>query len=213
MLKNYLLYLEYITKKIQKNFESQKDYICCEKGCAKCCRQAQFPYSQIEFELIYQGLLALAPDVKKQVLDKIDKVIIEKQKHNSENPQEKFRYDCPFLINDECSVYEYRGLICRIFGLLTFIKGQEKELNIPFCAYEGLNYSGVIDIAQGKTTSQESQNMELSPEVTAYNLDYSTLINEKTAGCFGVEFGEVKPLIEWFIKWKEDLIEKRNSSL
>ena len=208
MLKNYILYLDYITKKVQQNFESQKDYICCKKGCAKCCRQARFPYSRVEFEYIYQGLLALAPDIQKQVLDKVDKVIIEKQKHNCENSQEKFLYDCPFLINNECSVYDYRGLICRTFGLITYTSDTEKKFNIPFCAYEGLNYSGVINIVQEKNLKQEFEDMELSSEIKAYNLDYSSLINEKKAKSFGVEFGEVIPLIEWFIKWKEDLIEK-----
>ncbi len=208
MLKNYLIYLDYINVKIQQIFEAQKTYICCKKGCAKCCRQARFPYSRIEFEHIYQGLLALAPDIQQQVLGNVDKIIIEKQKHNCENPQEKFLYDCPFLINNECSVYDNRGLICRIFGLLTFVNREEKELNIPFCAYEGLNYSGVIDKVQNKVSKQKSGNTELSPDVMAYNLDYSTLINEKNAKIFGIEFGEVKPLVEWFIKWKEELVDK-----
>ena len=208
MLQNYLLYLEYITKKIQKFFESQKAYICCKKGCSKCCRQAQFPFSKIEFEFIYMGLLELVSDIQKQVLDNIDKTIIAKQKHNEERSDEKFRYDCPFLINNECSVYEYRGLVCRTFGLLTFIKGKEKELNIPFCAYEGLNYSSVIEEVQNKITNKGNEDRNSESEIMAYNLDYSTLINEKSAGSFGVEFGEVKPLIEWFIEWKADLIEK-----
>ena len=66
----------------------------------------------------------------------------------------------------------------------------------------------MIDKVQNKISKQESGNTELSPDVMAYNLDYSTLINEKNAKIFGIEFGEVKPLIEWFIKWKEALVEK-----
>lgn len=207
MLENYLIYLSLITKKIQKHFELQKEYICCKRGCSKCCRQAQFPYSQIEFELIYKGLLELTPDIRKQVLDNIDKTIIEKQKHNEEKPDEKFKYNCPFLINNECSVYSNRGLMCREFGLLTYAPGREKDLNIPFCAYEGLNYSKVIDeVINEKKSDLEKNNT--SSELLAYKFDYSALINEDTAKIYGFRFGEVKPLIEWFIKWKEELIEK-----
>ena len=210
MLENYLLYLAFITNKVQKHFDSQKEYICCKKGCSKCCKKAQFPYSDIEFQLIYKGLLELEPDIQKQVLDNIDKVIIEKQKHNEEKPDEKFRYNCPFLINDECTVYAYRGLVCRTFGLMTFKKGDTKNLNIPFCAYEGLNYSSVLDKIENHISNPETKDDNLNPEVMAYNIDYATLIDEEIAKGFNFQFGEVKPLIEWFIKWKEELIEKLN---
>ena len=83
---------------------------------------------------------------------------------------------------------------------MTFVKGDEKNLNIPFCAYEGLNYSGVIKDVHNAVSMHEIEKNELNPYVTAYNLDYSTLIKDKDAATFGVDFGEVKPLIEWFIK-------------
>lgn len=208
MLDKYLVYLTFISNNIQKHFENQKDYICCKKGCSKCCKNAQFPYSEIEFKLIFEGLKKLEPDIQKQVLNNVDNTIIKKQRHNEKAPQEKFKYDCPFLINNECSVYEYRGLICRTFGLMTFVIGNENTPNIPFCAYEGLNYSKVLDEAKNIISNQKCEESELKSEVMAYNVDYSTLINEETAKSFGFEFGEVKPLIEWFIKWKEELIEK-----
>ena len=209
MIQNYLLYLGYMTNKIQAFFENQKDYICCRKGCAKCCKKAQFPYSEIEFKLIYEGLKELDANIQKQVLDKIDRVIIEKQKHNEELPQEKFRYDCPFLINDECSVYYYRGLICRTFGLMTFVPDSAKTPNIPFCAYEGLNYSSVLDEAKNNISEEKFAQTRFKNEPMAYNIDYSTLINEEISQGFGFKFGEVKPLIEWFIQWKDEIITSR----
>ena len=113
MLDNYIMYLSYMQNKISKFFKEQKDYIFCKKGCAKCCRNAQFPYTEMEFRLLYQGLMRLKPDIQRQVLDKVDLIIIDKHRHNIAHPDEKFRYDCPFLINEDCSVYNYRGLICR----------------------------------------------------------------------------------------------------
>ena len=208
MLENYLIYLEFITKKIHKFFEEQRDYIFCKKGCGKCCKKAQFPYSKIEFELIYQGLLDLKPEIQKEVLDKVDDVIKEKQLHNEQHPDEKFRYDCPFLINNECSVYVYRGLICRTFGLMTFLPNEEKTPNIPFCAYEGLNYSNVLNEVENNISEEKYSQQEHSDEPKAYNVDYKTLINEEIAQGFGFDFGEVKPLIEWFIDWKDEMIKQ-----
>lgn len=210
MLENYLLYLGYITNKIQTFFDNQKDYICCHKGCSECCRHAQFPYSEIEFKLIYEGLKGLQPDIQKQVLDNIDNLIIEKQKHNEGNPDEKFRYDCPFLINDECSVYYYRGLICRTFGLMSFLPDSEEKPKIPFCAYKGMNYSNVLDKVKNNISEIKYAENRLKTEPIAYNIDYETLINEEISQGFGFEFGKVRPLLDWFIQWKDEVIEKSN---
>lgn len=196
-----------MTNKFQKFFENQKDYICCKKGCAKCCKQAQFPYSEIEFRLIFEGLKSLEPSVQSQVLEKVDNIIKEKQIHNEQKSNEKFRYNCPFLINDECSVYYYRGLICRTFGLMSFVPNSEETPKIPFCAYQGLNYSKVLDEVKNNISETKFAENKLSNEPMAYNIDYATLINDEIAQGFGFEFGEVKPLIEWFIKWKEEIIE------
>ena len=210
MLENYLLYLGYMTNKIQKFFEEQRDFIFCQKGCAKCCKHAQFPYSEIEFKLIYKGLLELEPNIQKQVLNKVDEIIREKQIHNEKTPNEKFRYDCPFLISNECSVYVYRGLICRSFGLMTFLPNEDKTPRIPFCAYEGLNYSNVLDEVKNNISEEKYLEKKYSDEPKAYNIDYKTLINEEIANGFGFKFGEIKPLIEWFIKWKEEVISRTN---
>ena len=71
--------------------------------------------------------------------DKIAK--IKQDKLNSTSSP--FMHECPFLINNECSVYKYRGIICRTFGLLS--SKDDETPKVPFCAYEGLNYSNVLD--------------------------------------------------------------------
>ena len=56
-MENYLKYLEFIDSKLHKFFERQKDYIFCKKGCAKCCKNAEFPYSLIELKYLLTGFL------------------------------------------------------------------------------------------------------------------------------------------------------------
>ena len=202
MLNNYLFYLEYITNKIQKYFIEQKDYICCSKGCSKCCHNAQFPYTEIEFKLIYEGFKALEPSVKKQVIKKIDTIISDMSKHLAKKIDKPFRYICPFLINNKCSVYYYRGLICRTFGLMTFIPDSPQTPLLPFYAYEGLNYSKVLDKENNNISDIKFAELGIKEEPKAYNIDYSTLTNNEIAEGFGFKFGEVKPLIEWFITTK-----------
>ncbi len=200
MLNNYLLYLGFITNKIQKYFDEQKDYIKCSKGCAKCCEHAQFPYSEIEFKLIFEGLKSLEPEEHKTVVDNINQIIKDRAEFLKSPSKEPFRYKCPFLINNECSVYYYRGLVCRTFGLMTFIPDSPKTPRIPFCAYEGLNFSEVLDKKQNNISDEKFSQLGYKEEPKAYNIDYSTLINEEIANGFGFRFGNIKPLIEWFIK-------------
>ena len=51
-LELYKKYLNTIQSFLDKYFEDQKEYICCQKGCAHCCEKGAYPYSQIEFDYL-----------------------------------------------------------------------------------------------------------------------------------------------------------------
>lgn len=193
---NYANYLFFIQGKLNGFFEKQKPYIKCEKGCAKCCKNAEFPYSEVEIKYLMIGFSQLSQDVQDKITDNIQKTI--DLKRNS--TEEEFKYDCPFLIDDVCSVYPHRGLICRAFGLLT--NGDDGRMKVPFCCFEGYNYSNVVDY-ETKTISKEkydSLNEEQKP--VAFNTSYKFLTHEDFARGFEFEFGEKKQLIDWFMDKK-----------
>ena len=196
-LANYLLYLDIIMSKLSKFFESQSEYIFCKKGCAKCCEHAQFPYTEIEFLLLMEGYKLLKSQYKKIVDYNISEILNLKKDHYKNSSGEKFRYQCPFLINNECSVYNFRGLICRCFGLMTYDKNNKKSPMVPFCAYEGLNYSNVLNTETNKISPEMYRNHNLIKEPTAFNVSYPVLIDDEIAEKFDFEFGESKPLVDW----------------
>ena len=74
-LGNYLLFLDVIQKKIDKFFDDQKEYIFCKEGCSRCCKGAQFPYTEIEFRFLVQGLFSLEQNLQLQIMEKIESVI------------------------------------------------------------------------------------------------------------------------------------------
>ena len=90
---------------------------------------------------------------------------------------------------------------------MTFKPGTEKTPNIPFCAYEGLNYSSVLDSTNNKISDIKYAETGFTNEPIAYNIDYENLINEEIAKGFGFDFGEVKPLLDWFIILKGQIID------
>lgn len=85
-------------------------------------------------------------------MNNVVKIKVEKEKFKGE----KFLYDCPFLIDNICSVYEYRGIICRSFGLMNV--GANNKIKVPFCCFEGYNYSNVMADKGNKISTKKFTN-------------------------------------------------------
>ncbi len=193
MIENYKKYLNMVTEKINGFFEKQKPYIFCHKGCAKCCKNAQFPFTEIEFRYLMNGYNKLSQETKSVILKNIKNTIQDKKSSN----KKPYTYNCPFLINDSCSVYEYRGIICRTFGLLTLGK-EDKDTQIPFCALEGLNYSNVYEKETQMISKKKFQNLGIDIEPTYFHVAYDFLTEPEFGKGYGFEFGKTKALIDWF---------------
>ena len=185
------------------NFQQNK-YIKCKKGCSICCKSGEFPYSQIEFNYLTQGFLSLEPEKRKQIQTKIKKLIEQKKEYKGKI----FEHDCPFLIEEECSVYEYRGIVCRTFGLVNQNpKDEDSKLKVPFCYKFGLNYSNVMDEKQNKITQEKIAKAHTKEEPHGFNIDYHFLTGDDFERGFNFSFGEKKALIDWFYDfgWGEKL--------
>lgn len=198
MIENYVLYLNFIQEKLDRFFASQKPYIFCKRGCGECCKHAQFPYSQIEATYLMHGASKLDNETADIVMENVKNIL--EAKNNFKGDLKNFDYDCPFLINNECCVYEYRGLICRSFGLMEYVEGG--GVNIPFCYRLGLNYSNVIDhkteTGKPRVSAERFKELGVKEEPSGFNTNYKFLTDEDFAKGFHFEFGEKKPLIQWF---------------
>ena len=192
ILANYKAYLNFLESKLQKFFASQEPYIFCKKGCSKCCRHAQFPYSAVEFRYLLNGALTLDNDTQKKIETNIKQVLEKKKKYRGK----KFLYDCPFLIDDCCSVYNYRGVICRTFGLMTNTENQ--KIKAPFCAFKGLNYSNVLNLRKKTISVIKFKKLNTKAEPLGFNISYKYLTCEDYERTFNIKFGESKPVIDWF---------------
>ena len=190
--KNYEKYLKFVQEKLNKFFEAQSPYISCKKGCAFCCKNAQFPYSELEFNYLVYGSLMLDKEIQAKVEANIEKTLKDKKEFKGD----VFKYNCPFLIDDSCSVYNNRGLVCRSFGLVEL--GKNDKVKIPFCHELGLNYSNVVD--EEKQIISEEKYLALNEEKQplSYNVGYDFMTSEKIEKTFDIQFGDKKPLIDWF---------------
>ena len=151
-----------------------------------------------------QYVLAGLHNLDKKTLNKIEQnlanILTRKQKFKGK----KFLYDCPFLINDECAVYKYRGVICRTFGLMTnTIEGKIKS---PFCSSLGLNYSNVLNARKTHISVRKYKKLGVTEQPLGFNVSYKYLTDKDFEDSFNIKFGDKKPLIEWFL----DTPEKEN---
>ena len=79
----------------------------------------------------------------------------------------------------------------------------EGHSKIPFCAFEGLNYSNVVEPDTGIISTEKYKKLceksgENLPEPLAFNTGYKFLISKDIEENFNLNFGEKKPLIDWF---------------
>ncbi len=178
MLDRYKQFLIEFDKVLSEYYSSQKDYICCKKGCTECCEIGDYPFSRLEAEYIMQGYTKLSVNLQKHVKQNIKNLI---------NAKQTSSYRCPFLINSECSLYDYRGIVCRTFG---FAYVDDGIIKLPECVNSGLNYSRVYD---------KNKKEVLLTNPIRDNLRIDSILRSPLAEKYELECGEIRPLIKWFL--------------
>lgn len=159
---DYSIFIKELDKKLDKYFENQAEFVCCKKGCSHCCEKGDYPLSELELKFLMQGYVNI---------DFETKLLVQKNINNIEKGGA-----CPFLINSECAIYNYRPIICRVHGLAYLIKNN--IVKTPYCANLGLNYSKVY------------KDGEIYINPINENLDSINLLKE-------FNFGEIRNLYDW----------------
>lgn len=185
MLKRYEEFLKEFDLMLGTLFEQHKRYVKCKKGCSICCEKGDYPFSQLEFAYLTQGYINLPYYTKIIVQQNIANIKMDKKEHKK---SERFEHKCPFLVNNECSVYQYRGLVCRTFGLCYYddVKGYVK---LPGCVHNGLNYADFYDEKEKKLNINNIINL---------NLRIDRILNSELAESYKLESGDIRPMMEWF---------------
>ena len=186
MINRFRKYLELLDVRLSHMFEKQAPFIKCKKGCTYCCKEGEYPLSELEYVNLMLYYNTLPSEIRGIINQNISNLI--------EQDRQKF-YECPFLVNECCSVYPARPILCRSFGLISFKNDGRPKM--PFCIDLGLNYSDVYD----KEKQMLVRCAEDGTEPVAYNVDRRTLRNSEIQDLFDIYFGEDRALISWL---KED---------
>ena len=178
MLDRYEEFLKILDAKLDKYFEEQCEYIKCKPGCSMCCEVGEYPFSKLEIEYLISGFKKLHPNLRKTIMNEINRLKRKKPK----------MHKCPFLIDKKCSVYQYRGIVCRTHGLAWYDEDVNR-IRLPYCVNKGLNYSKVFDRKTGEVFLDEP---------IRERLRIDTILTSEEAKNFGLEYVEIRPMMKWF---------------
>lgn len=195
-MEKFYQFMRVIMERINSHFEDQKEYIHCKEGCSLCCEVGEYPCSELEFEFLKFGFMNLDKETQQKVIDNV----IELKKEREKCTEKLFMHKCPFLIDKKCSVYPYRMIICRTFGLSYFDTDdytKKNTIKVPFCMEKGLNYSEVYDKENNSFSTELFKKTGYKKEPLTYNLGVEFLVKKFGQEIMHLDFGEFKRLIEW----------------
>ena len=198
MLQSYESQLNKITDKINSCFIEQEEYIKCAKGCSICCKNGYYPASELEYKYVRKGIETLySQEQIKSLQDKVWEIYKNRKNFLKTNSDiHDFVYECPFLDNESCSIYEYRPITCRTYGLITKDSIHPEKKNFyPYCRRLGLNYSNVWDSETKRISNDIVKALGLKNIPVAYDLSYSSVMKLFE----DMSFGDVRMLYEWII--------------
>lgn len=178
MLDRYAEFLEILDKRLDKYFEEQCEHIKCKPGCSACCEVGEYPFSKLELDYLMSGYAKLPYNIKQKIVEEIKNLKRIKPK----------MYKCPFLVNKMCSVYQYRGIVCRTHGLAWYDEEADR-IRLPYCVNKGLNYNTVFN--------RETGEVFLEHPITE-RLRIDSILSSPKAKELNLEYGEIKPLLRWF---------------
>lgn len=184
-VENYKKFLKSVDEDLDKIFDYQKEYLCCKKGCNHCCRQGDFPMSELEYKFMMIAVEKLSESEKLTIQNNIKTI----KSGNSDS------YTCPFLINEECCIYSHRPLVCRAFGVLT--EDADGNPSFPFCTVMGLNFHQIYDEKEKHLSAElvKKNNFKIFPKI--FRLSNKVIMNLPLAKSLELNFGKTGKMIDF----------------
>ncbi len=125
MLNKYLQLCREVEDEFARNRRLHGDRIHCRPGCSDCCHQI-FQVTEIEAAYITQGVRQMSTEARQRLVARAQpyqearrRLVAAKGEPEAWGslPPPGTRLACPALEDGVCTIYPYRPLICRKFGI------------------------------------------------------------------------------------------------
>ena len=128
-------------------------HLACRAGCSGCCQHhlAVFP---VEADFIAAALAALPLEKQQQ--------IAQQARDAQVNEAHNLAVACPLLVEDRCSIYHARPVICRTQGLPLLLEAEDGAPEIDFCPLNFTAPDALNDLSEDKLVPLEKINLQLA---------------------------------------------------
>lgn len=130
-------------------FLVEREYpaIPCQAACSQCCIESGLPRTTaLEWRHIHRYLMEQMPaEIRLRVIAQNEdwhrpqlEYFLEEQERiqdaEAKKPLPKFQCSqCPFLVDNLCTIYPVRPAICRAYGYFTWRRGSQQESQVFAC--------------------------------------------------------------------------------
>jgi Fe-S-cluster containining protein len=139
-----------ITAKLQARYSK---HLVCRAGCSGCCHHHLSVFA-VEAEESRAAIEALPSPIRARVEEQAREVI--KREDRGEPVA------CPLLVDDRCSIYESRPLICRTQGLPLLMEAEDGEREVDFCPLNFTEAGAVDDLDEDYLVPLDALNLRLA---------------------------------------------------
>ena len=142
--------MDRLVAKLQARYSK---HLVCRAGCSGCCHHhlSVFP---VEAEHARAAIEALPGPTRARVEEQAREVI-------KLEAQGKPVY-CPLLIDDRCSIYDSRPLICRTQGLPLLMEAEDGEQEVDFCPLNFTAAGAIDDLDEDHLAPLDALNLRLA---------------------------------------------------
>jgi uncharacterized protein len=166
--KKFIEQVDLLSAKFQARYSK---HLVCRAGCSGCCHHHLSVFA-VEAEETRAAIESLPAPIRASVEEQAREVI------KREALGEKVA--CPLLVDDRCSIYESRPLICRTQGLPLLLETEDGEQEVDFCPLNFTGAGAADDLDEEHLVPLDALNMRLA----LLNLEHcrETGLDDKASG-------------------------------
>ena len=148
--REFIEHVDRLTAKLQARYSK---HLVCRAGCSGCCHHHLSVFA-VEAEEARAAIEVLPVPIRARVEERAREVI----KREAQGAP----VACPLLIDNRCSIYESRPLICRTQGLPLLIEAEDGEQEVDFCPLNFTEPGAIDDLDEDHLAPLDALNLRLA---------------------------------------------------
>lgn len=128
-------------------------HLVCRAGCSGCCHHHLSVFA-VEAEAVREAIKAL-PEQDRSLIERQAREVIEREAKGEP-------VACPLLLENRCSIYKARPLICRTQGLPLLLEAEDREQEVDFCPLNFTAPDAVDDLDEDSLIPLDDLNLKLA---------------------------------------------------